>query len=153
MSKNFCDFLRFFAIWGDIPATPAPSTPPTTSNINKTTMTLSGSGRSPPPPTYRRIHLFYGYSTHDTLPIHTRSDTPPTNETEDDSAAADFLAALSPSTAKFLQKQNTVYAGQDNEQLRRLVRSLLGITGGFSRVRIRMHRPFTHSIALVDEAC
>ena len=90
MSKNFAtcrktfaiffDFLRFFAIWGDMSRATFIDQQPTTNHrppINKTTMTLSGSGRSPPPPPRTTPHPFTLGPTH-RPPTKRRTTAPPT---------------------------------------------------------------------------
>eukprot|EP00956_Cyclotella_meneghiniana_P013810 scaffold20263_cov69-Cyclotella_meneghiniana.AAC.10 len=117
-------------------------------------MVLSGSGRSPPPPTNRRIRLSYGTAASHPTPLPpsstannttTNGQTPPgTNETNEDDHhdAAMFLSALSPSTAKYLKSErkikrqeeedeNTPVVLNDNDetvQLRTFVKSLLDIS-------------------------
>ncbi|KAL3775344.1 hypothetical protein ACHAWO_001275 [Cyclotella atomus] len=112
-------------------------------------MVLSGSGRSPPPPTNRRIRLSYGTAannSHATQPPTAAGATPATNETEDTHDdgrnSSSFLAALSPATAKYLksdailnsrsvdidQKQEESSGNEETKHLRAFVRSLLGIS-------------------------
>ena len=88
-------------------------------------MVLSGSGRSPPPPTNRRIRLSYGAASHSSFNINSPATAAggisanaggavaggTTNESDDanyhqntNSHDSAFLAALSPSTARYLRE-------------------------------------------------
>ena len=148
-------------------------------------MVLSGSGRSPPPPTNRRIRLSYGAASNSSFNINSPAtaaggstahasgaaclpggtNTPATEESNDDdhnqksnSHDSAFLAALSPSTARYLREDAVANRGVDNDvnehgkedplnnmqtantnnknnedetaQLRNFVKSLLGISPG-----------------------
>lgn len=116
-------------------------------------MVLSGSGRSPPPPTNRRIRLSYGTAASNSHAAPSAAGaTPATNETDDthdeggQRGSSAFLAALSPSTAKYLKGdailnsrsvdyddgkqtgEQMAVQGDETEHLRAFVQSLLGIS-------------------------
>jgi len=78
------------------------------SKEHKPIMVLSGSGRSPPSATNRRIRLSHG-----TNATHSSNNTRGTTD-EDDNGSA-FFAALSPSTARFLKDGNA--AGEQRERI------------------------------------